>query len=191
MTQLTEEQVLKETGGEVVETDIFDIKKEFVLLPPEVNVAVKIYDISKISTDKDGNLRDWRMFVPKFQLINHIDIGGEKKFKGAIVSGKMHCYFASESKYDYTKPFYSKQQFLVELANIARAIDLRLPLTKEGATEESIDEWIEGAKGKTLLISIKQVPVEEKNPETGKYEPTEELQNVATNYKRIPEEMLI
>lgn len=187
--EMSPEQVAEQFNCTVGEWDIFNVKKEVTLLPPTTNVPVKILEIKQINKTKEGDELAWKMLVVKFQLTEGIDVGGERKFKGSILESNLLCYNASESKYDFSKPFYSKQQFLVEFASLCKAIDLRCPIGKTGATEESMAEWIPEATGQRLTISVLQQPVEIKDPETGKYVakvPTE-LKNIAANFKKLPE----
>lgn len=187
-----EEDVKGKFGGTEAEFNIMEVKEERVLIPPTDNVLARIKEVKIISHVKDSiEEKQWKMILVKFQLVNGVDIAGELKYKGAIVQSKLLCYYADPSKYDYDKPFYKKQQFLVGLASVCKATGQGVPIRKEGASDDDIAEWADRITNTEVLISIKQSPKQAFDSSEGKYVNTDEIENFAANFKPLSQDMQV
>ena len=173
-------------GGSL--TDVKEIKN---LIPPTKDVKVIIDEVKIIDANKEGEQLNWRQISFKFKLVDGVDVGGEVKYKGMSIN-QATPYFANPPSYDYTKPFFAKGQFLVPLTQIVKATGVSAPqMIKGGLSTENATNLAETLKGKILLASVLQKFKQVKNPETGKYENTDELQNEVRNFKAVPDSALV
>jgi hypothetical protein len=186
------EEIKDKFGGTEADFNIMEVKEEKTLIPPTDNVLAKIREVKVISHVKESlEEKKWKMILIKFQLVDGIEIAGESKYKGAIVSSKLLCYYADSSKYNYDKLFYKKQQFLVGLASVCKATGQGVPIKREGANDEDITDWAERITGNEILISIKQSPKQAFDSTLGEYVNTDEIENFATNFKPLSQDMLV
>ena len=170
---------------------IADVKEEKNLVPPARDIPMTITETKLYSTYDDGSVRNWKQILVKFRLDQGIEVDNVTKYKGMLLT-QMMPYFAQPTNYDYTKPFFAKGQFLVPLQQIIKSTNIEAPsLIKGGLTDEVMETVAESLKNKTILGSVLQTKVTSKNVETGKYEPTGDLQNEVKNFKIIPEDMLV
>jgi hypothetical protein len=173
-------------GGSL--TDVKEIKN---LIPPAKDVKLIIDEVRIIDANKDGELLNWKQISFKFKLVDGIEVGSEVKYKGMGIN-QATPYFANPPSYDYTKPFFAKGQFLVPLTQIVKATGVSAPqMIKGGLTTEVATTLAESLKDKVLLASVTQKFKQVKNPETGKYENTDELQNEVRGFKAVPDSALV
>lgn len=168
-----------------------DVKEVKTLIPPSKNVKLLITGVTMFDKYENGDARNWKQILFNLKIVDGIEIGGEVKHKGQFVS-QILPYFANPATYDYTKPFFAKGQFLTPLVQLVKATDANSPsLIKGGLTDIAASELAESLVGKMILGSIMQTKATVKNPETNKYEATDELVNEVKFFKKLPDSSLV
>ena len=171
--------------------NLTDVKEEKNLLPPTKDVKLLIREVDIYDSYDDGSTRLWKQIRVNFELREGIEVAGEIKYRGSRVS-QMIPYFAEPNHYDYKKPFFAKAQFLVPLVQLVKATQSESPkMIKGGLEDEAVVVLVDSLKGKTVLGTILQVPVSVKNPDTGIYEATADLQNEVKYFKQLPDSMSV
>lgn len=169
-------------------TDVKEIKN---LIPPTKDVKLIIDEVKIIDQDKEGNELNWKQLGFKFKIVDGIDVAGKVKYRGTVLN-QSTPYYANPLSYDYTEPFFSKGQFLVPLTQIVKATGATSPsMIRGGLTTEIAIKLGEELKNKILLATVVQKFKQVKNPETGKYENTDELKNEVRNFKAVPDSALV
>ena len=146
-------KAMEEAGFDVtepVEVDLTDVREERVLLPPTSNVKLRIRKVT-IVANKDNT---YRQLNPSFQVEEGILVGGEIKYKGAVVFERI-CYYADPS---YSKPggsknpeWFQKRQHLVALQQLMKALGIDMKTTIN-------DEFLSSLGNQVVLASIGQKP---------------------------------
>lgn len=186
-----EEEVAKSDEVSFWEGSLTDVKEIKNLIPPTKDVKVVIDEVKIIDQDKEGNELNWKQISFKFKIVDGIDVAGVNKYSGMSIN-QATPYFANPLAYDYSKPFFAKGQFLIPLTQIVKATGVTASkMVRGGLTTESAVALGEQLKNKTLLATVVQKFKQIKNPETGKYENTDELQNEVRNFKAIPDSALV
>ena len=170
---------------------VMEAKEMSNLKPVSKDVKMQIADIQIFDVDKENNPKNWKQIKIGFRLTEGIDVAGENKYRGAVMS-ESFVYFANPEVYDMSKAFYKTGSFLIPIKQLVIATESSSPkLIEGGLSDESIATLAEQLKDKYVLGSILQVKETSKNPDTGKYEPTGELKNEIKNFKKLPDNSLI
>jgi hypothetical protein len=168
-----------------------DVKEIRSLIPPSKNVKLQIAGYMIFGKYENGDDRNWKQIMLKFRVVDGINVGGEIKYKGTVVSQTLP-YFANPGYYDYTKPFFKGGQFLIPLIQVVKATGIDSPtLIKGGLTDENAEQIGKAADGKMLIGSIMQTKATVKDPETGKYVESGDLVNEVKFFKAVPDSALV
>lgn len=170
---------VEQFDGDVIE-DLADVKEEKALKPACKNVPLFIESVEIDNADKSGKERNWKMLNVKFELPQGITVDGKTSYVGAKMNKRI-CYAIKKEAYDMTKPFFSKQQYLVELKQLISAVGGSLSgLTPSKAVEQ--------LTGKLILGDIVQVKETIKDEE-GLRVDTGNFINDLKYFKELPLEM--
>ncbi len=169
-------------------TDVKEIKQ---VIPPTQNVKLSVASIDIFAKDKEEAARNWRFLNVKFRIEDGIEVQGERRYKGALIT-QMIVYFANPGSYDYKKPFFAKGQFLVPISQLVKATGIDTPkMVFGGLTDETIAMIAEQLKGKQLIGNITQKKEEKLSADSGKYEETGSMVNEVKGFKKLPDSALV
>ena len=168
-----------------------DVKEIRTLIPPSKNVKLQITGFLLFDKYENGDDRNWKQIMLKFRVVEGVNVGGEVKYKGTIVSQTLP-YFANPNNYDYTKPFFGKGQFLIPLIQIVKATGIESPsMIKGGLTDANAEQIGKSLENKLIIGSIMQTKATVKDPETGKYVESGDLVNEVKFFKAVPDSALV
>lgn len=163
--------------------DLTDVKEEKAIVPATKDVRMFIKDVQVRDRTKEGEPLNWKTLNVTFTLVDGINVEGTQLYVNKNMF-KNICYSINKDHYDMSKPFFGKQQYLVELKQLLEAVGAEL----KGLSVTMIRERL---IGKQVLGSIIQQKETVKDKETGERVETGDFINDIKWFKPVPAEMRV
>jgi len=165
--------------------DLADVKEDRGIVPATKDVLLRITKVSISTSEEDGNpvlkFLNLEARIVEGIEVPKVDEDGnqlgetEMKYKGKPMFPSMFCWADMEKK---TSNWYKKKQHLVQYKYFLQAMGYTVSPTPT-LTDEVLTEMLD----KEIRGNIRVVPIQAKNPDTGKYENTGDLKNEVINWK--------